>query len=425
LLNLKEEKMRAELLSIGDELLIGQTINTNASWLGQECSKIGIQIVQVTTISDEKQLIKEAIDLAFLRSDIVLVTGGLGPTKDDITKYTLCEYFDSELEIHLPTLQKIETFFAERKRPMLDVNMRQAELPKKCEILENRYGTAAGMWFTQNDKVLISMPGVPYEMKGIMTEEVFPRLKERFVLKAMYHKTILTQGIGESFLAEAIKDWENEVREVGLGLAYLPSPGMVKLRLSSYQGEVRKEEINAYFTVLEDRFPQYIYGSEEDTLPSVIGKLLIAKELTIGTVESCTAGALAKSIVSVAGSSAYFEGSILTYSNALKKKLVHVSTENLDNFGAVSQEVVEQMAINGREILGVDLCISTSGVAGPDGGSDEKPVGTIWIAIASNENVFSKQFYFGNSRERNIEMAVLTALNLARCKILGILSEKN
>ncbi len=417
--------MRAELLSIGDELLIGQTINTNASWLGQECSKIGIQIVQVTTISDEKQLIKEAIDLAFLRSDIVLVTGGLGPTKDDITKYTLCEYFDSELEIHLPTLQKIETFFAERKRPMLDVNMRQAELPKKCEILENRYGTAAGMWFTQNDKVLISMPGVPYEMKGIMTEEVFPRLKERFVLKAMYHKTILTQGIGESFLAEAIKDWENEVREVGLGLAYLPSPGMVKLRLSSYQGEVRKEEINAYFTVLEDRFPQYIYGSEEDTLPSVIGKLLIAKELTIGTVESCTAGALAKSIVSVAGSSAYFEGSILTYSNALKKKLVHVSTENLDNFGAVSQEVVEQMAINGREILGVDLCISTSGVAGPDGGSDEKPVGTIWIAIASNENVFSKQFYFGNSRERNIEMAVLTALNLARCKILGILSEKN
>jgi nicotinamide-nucleotide amidase len=425
LLNLKEEKMRAELLSIGDELLIGQTINTNASWLGQECSKIGIQIVQVTTISDEKQLIKEAIDLAFLRSDIVLVTGGLGPTKDDITKYTLCEYFDSELEIHLPTLTKIETYFAERKRPMLEVNIRQAELPKKCEILENRYGTAAGMWFTQNDKVLISMPGVPYEMKGIMLEEVFPRLKERFVLKAMYHKTILTQGIGESFLAEAIKDWENEVREAGLGLAYLPSPGMVKLRLSSYQGEVRKEEINAYFTVLEDRFPQYIYGSEEDTLPSVIGKLLIAKELTIGTVESCTAGALAKSIVSVAGSSSYFEGSILTYSNALKKKLVHVSTENLDNFGAVSQEVVEQMAVNGREILGVDMCISTSGVAGPDGGSDEKPVGTIWIAIASNENVFSKQFYFGNSRERNIEMTVLTALNLARCKILGILSEKN
>jgi len=417
--------MRAELLSIGDELLIGQTINTNASWLGQECSKIGIQIVQVTTISDEKQLIKEAVDAAFLRSDIVLVTGGLGPTKDDITKYTLCEYFDSELEIHLPTLTKIETFFAERKRPMLDVNIRQAELPKKCEILENRYGTAAGMWFTQNDKVLISMPGVPYEMKGIMVEEVFPRLKERFVLKAMYHKTILTQGIGESFLAEAIKDWENEVREAGLGLAYLPSPGMVKLRLSSYQGEARKEEINAYFTVLEDRFPQYVFGSEEDTLPSVIGKLMKENKSTIGTVESCTAGALAKSIVSVAGSSAYFEGSILTYSNELKKKLVNVTAESLDQFGAVSQEVVEQMAINGREILGVDMCISTSGVAGPDGGSDEKPVGTIWIAIASKENIFSKQFYFGNSRERNIEMAVLTALNLARCKIIGILSEKN
>lgn len=417
--------MRAEILSIGDELLIGQTINTNASWLGQECSKIGIQIVQVTTISDEKQLIKEAIDAAFLRSDIVLVTGGLGPTKDDITKYTLCEYFDSELEIHLPTLTKIETYFAERKRPMLEVNIRQAELPKKCEILENRYGTAAGMWFTHNDKVLISMPGVPYEMKVIMLEEVFPRIKARFELKAMYHKTILTQGIGESFLAEAIKDWENEVRAAGLGLAYLPSPGMVKLRLSSYQGEVRKEEINAYFTVLEDRFPQYIYGSESDTLPSVLGKLLIANNNTIGTVESCTAGAISKSIVSVAGSSAYFQGSFLTYSNELKKKLVNVTSESLDNYGAVSREVIEQMAINGREILGVDWCISTSGVAGPDGGTDEKPVGTIWIAIANKENVFSKQFNFGNNRERNIEMAVLTALNLARCKILGILSEKN
>ncbi len=417
--------MRAEILSIGDELLIGQTINTNASWLGQECSKIGIQIVQVTTISDEKQLIKEAIDAAFLRSDIVLVTGGLGPTKDDITKYTLCEYFDSELEIHLPTLTKIETYFAERKRPMLEVNIRQAELPKKCEILENRYGTAAGMWFTHNDKVLISMPGVPYEMKGIMLEEVFPRIKARFELKAMYHKTILTQGIGESFLAEAIKDWENEVRAAGLGLAYLPSPGMVKLRLSSYQGEARKEEINAYFTVLEDRFPQYIYGSESDTLPSVLGKLLIANNNTIGTVESCTAGAISKSIVSVAGSSAYFQGSFLTYSNELKKKLVNVTSESLDNYGAVSREVIEQMAINGREILGVDWCISTSGVAGPDGGTDEKPVGTIWIAIANKENVFSKQFNFGNNRERNIEMAVLTALNLARCKILGILSEKN
>ena len=417
--------MRAEILSIGDELLIGQTINTNASWLGQECSKIGIQIVQVTTISDEKQLIKEAIDAAFLRSDVVFVTGGLGPTKDDITKYTLCEYFDSELELHLPTLQKIEAFFAERKRPMLEVNIRQAELPKKCEILENRYGTAAGMWFTHNEKVLISMPGVPYEMKVIMLEEVFPRIKARFELKAMYHKTILTQGIGESFLAEAIKDWENEVRVAGLGLAYLPSPGMVKLRLSSYQGEVRKEEINAYFTVLEDRFPQYIYGSESDTLPSVLGKLLIANNNTIGTVESCTAGAISKSIVSVAGSSAYFQGSFLTYSNELKKKLVNVTSESLDNYGAVSREVIEQMAINGREILGVDWCISTSGVAGPDGGTDEKPVGTIWIAIANKENVFSKQFNFGNNRERNIEMAVLTALNLARCKILGILSEKN
>lgn len=416
--------MKVEILSIGDELLIGQTVNTNASWLGQECSKIGLRVVQVTTISDEKQLIKDAIDEAFKRSDIVLVTGGLGPTKDDITKYTLCEYFNTELEIHLPTLQKIEGFFARRNRPMLEVNIRQAELPKSCEILENKNGTAAGMWFNHDGKVLVSMPGVPYEMKGIMTDEVFPRLKERYELKGMYHKTILTQGVGESFLAESIKDWENEVRELGLGLAYLPSPGTVKLRITSYEGISRKEEINAYFTVLQDRFPQYIYGTEEDTLPKVVGALLGKKKLTIGTVESCTGGALASAIVSVAGASEYFQGSLLTYSNDLKQKLVNVSQEALDTHGAVSKEVVEEMAAKGREKLGVDVCISTSGVAGPDGGTDEKPVGLVWIGIATYERTLSFQFMFGDDRERNILMTVLTALNLVRCELLGLIIEK-
>src|SRR5574343_24045 len=416
--------MRAEILSIGDELLIGQTVNTNASWLGQECSKLGIRIVHVTTISDEKQLIKDAVNDAFSRADLVLVTGGLGPTKDDITKYTLCEYFDSELEIHLPTLQRIEAFFSKRNRPMLEVNIRQAELPKKCTILENVNGTAAGMWFEKDGKILISMPGVPYEMKGIMIDQAFPRLKEKFALKALYHKTLMTQGIGESFLADQIQDWENEVREKGLGLAYLPSPGMVKLRLTSYEGESRAEEIDTYFKQLEERFPNYVYGKEDETIQLVLGRLLREKKMTIGTVESCTGGSLAQTLVSVPGASDYFQGSFLTYTNELKNRLVDVSKHDLDTAGAVSREVVEQMAKNGREKLGVDICVSTSGVAGPDGGTEELPVGTIWIGIATKDKVSAKKFQFGDHRERNIQMTVLTALNLVRCEILGFLIEK-
>lgn len=414
--------MKVEIISIGDELLIGQTINTNASWLGQECSKIGLRVVQVSTISDEKEIIKQAIDEGFSRSDLVILTGGLGPTKDDITKYTLCEYFDSDLEIHLPTLQRIESFFSKRNRPMLEANIMQAELPRKCMILDNKLGTAAGMWFEQNSKILISLPGVPYEMKGIITEEVLPRLKQRFDLKGIYHRTLLTQGIGESFLAEKIKDWENEVRELGYGLAYLPSPGMVKLRLTSYRGIEDKEEINAYFTVLKDRYPHFIYGEENDSLTSVVGELLRKKKMTIGTVESCTGGSLASELVSIAGSSDYFQGSFLTYSNELKEKLVAVSKEDLEKHGAVSQEVAVQMAAVGRINLGVDLCISTTGVAGPEGGSEEKPVGLVWIGIATKERTLSFRYQFGDDRGRNIRMTVLTALNLARCELLQLIN---
>jgi nicotinamide-nucleotide amidase len=416
--------MRAEIISIGDELLIGQTINTNASWMGQECTKLGIRVVQVTTISDDKKLILEAVDQAFERADLILVTGGLGPTKDDITKHTLCEYFDTELEIHIPTLRRVEEYFTKRNRPMLEVNIRQAELPKACSILENKNGTAAGMWFEKDGKILISMPGVPYEMKGIMMDEVFPRLQERFALKAVYHKTLLTQGIGESFLADQIQDWENDVRSKGFGLAYLPAPGMVKLRLTSDEGEKREDEIAELFREIENRFPQYVYGEEEETLPIVLGELLRSKGLSIGTVESCTGGRLAQDLVAVPGASDYFKGSFITYSNELKQSLVNVSAESLEKFGAVSQEVVEQMAENGRKALGVNICIATSGVAGPDGGTDEKPVGTVWIGIATEERVISRKFLFGDHRERNNQITVLTALNLARCEISGILIEK-
>jgi len=416
--------MRAELLSIGDELLIGQTINTNASWLGKELSSRGMRIVQVTTISDDADIIKTSIDQAFERCDILIVTGGLGPTKDDITKHTLCDYFNTSLEIHIPTLQRIEAFFTKRNRPMLDVNIRQAELPRACEILENTNGTAAGMWFERDGKILISMPGVPYEMKGIINEQVFPRLLERFVLKSIYHHTISLQGIGESFLAERISDWENKVRGLGLGLAYLPSPGIVKLRLTSYEGAQREVEIFTLFKELEDKMPEYVFAHGEIILAEKIGEICRSNKLTIGTVESCTGGALAASFVSIPGSSDYFLGGFLTYSNELKMKLADVELASLESVGAVSQEVAEQMSNAGLNKLGVDYCISTTGIAGPEGGTDLKPVGSVWISISSRTQTISKFYTFGDNRERNIQMTVLSAMNMLRCMILKINIEK-
>lgn len=276
------------------------------------------------------------------------------------------------------------------------------------------------MWFEKDDSILVSLPGVPFEMKSIMENEVFPRLKERFKVSSIFHRTILLQGIGESFLAEKMKDWEDRIHSDGFGLAYLPSIGSLKLRITSPRGEQDLPKIEAYFKEIEERLPVNVYGRGELTLPEVIGQLLKDKNATVGTVESCTGGSLASSFVSIPGSSDYFQGSFLTYSNTLKNKLVDVDEVALLKYGAVSEEVVRQMAINGRLKLGVDYCISTSGIAGPDGGTDEKPVGTVWIGIASKDSVFAIKYLFGNNRERNIQMTVLSALNLLRCAILEI-----
>lgn len=412
--------MLAEIISIGDELLIGQTINTNAAWLGKELSLIGISVKRCIVISDDAEEIKSTIDKSLKNADIVLVTGGLGPTKDDITKHTLCDFFDTHLEINQTVLARVKKYFEDRGREMLEVNIQQAALPANCTVLDNLHGTASGMWFEHNGSVLISMPGVPYEMKGIMTEQVFPRLKERFHVTSIFHKTILLQGIGESFLADKMQDWETRIRAEGFGLAYLPSIGIVKLRITSPNGEEDEDKIEAYFKELTDALPINVFGRGEETLSEVVGKLLKDSKQTIGTVESCTGGAIATELVSVAGSSNYFQGSFLTYSNQLKNKIVDVRQSDLENFGAVSEQVVLQMAENGRQKLGVDFCISTSGIAGPDGGSDEKPVGTVWIGIAAKDYSKAIKFTFGNNRERNIQMTVLSALNLVRCTILGI-----
>jgi len=416
--------MKAELISIGDELLIGQTINTNASWLGQLFSANGISVHRVIAISDDQEEIKRTVTEAMANCELVIITGGLGPTKDDITKHTLCDLFETSLEIHVPTLQKIEDFFSKRNRPMLESNIRQAELPVGCTILANDYGTAAGMWFEQNGTIVISLPGVPYEMKGIINEQVMPRLRERFALKSIYHQTILTQGLGESFLAERIAEWENRVRALGFGLAYLPSPGMVKLRITSPNGEEDKPIIDAFFDEIYNELPHYVYGVESQTLSEVMGLICQEKNVSIGTVESLTGGAVAQDIVSRPGASAYFKGGIVAYDPAVKISLVDVSSESIEANGLVSEEIARQMAEQGRKKLNVDYCISTTGVAGPDGGSEDIPVGTVWVAIAGPSRTFVQHFRFGDDRERNIKMTVLTTLNLLRCEILEIHHEK-
>lgn len=414
--------INVEIISIGDELLIGQTINTNASWMGAQLASNGIKVSHVVTISDTWEAITTALEDAYKRSRVVLITGGLGPTKDDITKQVLCSYFDTKLVLDEKVLNHVESFFIKRNRPMLEVNKLQAMVPEVCEVLFNEQGTAPGMWFEKEGVIFVSMPGVPYEMKYLVGTYVIPRLIERFPVKKLIQKTYLTQGIGESFLADKLNDWENQLRNEGLDLAYLPSPGMVKLRVSSSSGN--QSRVAFYGEELKRMLPVYIYGEEDDSLSEVVGKLLKDRGETVGTVESCTGGSIMASLTSISGSSDYVLGGLITYSNDLKMKLAGVHAQTLEDFGAVSEETVIEMAAGGKKELGVDWCISVSGIAGPLGGSDEKPVGTVWIAIDGPNGKISRKFLFGTDRQRTVQMTVLTALNLLRCEILGINIEK-
>ena len=417
--------MKVELIAIGDELLIGQTINTNAGWIGAQMAGLGASVEYCTVIRDERLSMLNAFHIAMNRVDVVLVTGGLGPTKDDITKEVLCEFFGSHLVQNDAVLEHIKSLFGERNLTVLDVNIQQAMVPKISEVLHNAHGTAPGMWIEKDGKVLVSMPGVPYEMKYIVEKHVIGRLSGMFALNSLYFRTIQTQGIGETILAQRIEDLETQMRSEGINLAYLPSPGAVRLRLSSEVDDRKTESIDAYIEQIKGRLPQYVFGEGDVSLQEVVGKLLLEKRKTVCTVESCTGGAIASSIVSVAGSSTYFEGSIVSYSNRIKADLVHVSEKTLEQYGAVSKQVVEEMALNGRKVLGTDYSVAVSGIAGPDGGTEEKPVGTVWIGVAGFERVLSKKFMFGNNRERNIRRSVLTALNLLRCELLEINIEKS
>jgi nicotinamide-nucleotide amidase len=408
--------MRVTLVSIGDELLIGQTVNTNASWLGRELSMIGARIQEVLTISDDQDHIRRAIEVT--EADLIIVTGGLGPTKDDRTKKVLSKYFEMPLILHEPTLKHIEAFFARRNRPMLQANIEQAHLPEGCEILPNQWGTAAGMWFQGKGKSVISLPGVPYEMKGIFTEEILPRIRERYSLNAMYHRTIITQGLGESFLAELIAGWEESLEHLNLSLAYLPAPGIVKLRLGSFQGKQDEAVINEKIQELKILIPQLIIGYQDDTVEGVVGKMLTELKATLGTVESCTAGNIALKIVEIPGSSLYFRGSLLPYQTALKTALLDIPKAFIEQYDVVSEEIALRMAEEGRKRLKTDYCLSTTGIMGPSKGDSKVEIGTAWIGLAGPTAVIAMRFTFGDNRSRNIEMTTLAALNLLRLSLL-------
>ncbi len=413
--------MFAEIITIGDEILIGQVVDTNSAWMGQQLNDAGIFVKQISSVSDERVHILKAIDEAKERADIVLITGGLGPTRDDITKHTLCDYFGVKLVFNPEIYKDVERLFARFGKTVTPVNRMQAEVPENCTPLHNQNGTAPGMWFEKEGKIFVSMPGVPHEMKGIMAYEVLPRLKSKFKLPFIVHRTLLTQGIGESALAETISAWEDSLAEKKIKLAYLPASGMVRLRMTT-SGENKsllEKNIREKEEELLRIIPEHIYGSGEEKLEEILGKLLLDRNEKLGLAESCTGGYISHLITSVPGCSAYYEGSVVTYSYGQKERLLGVRKETLEMHGAVSREVVEEMAKGVLEKLIVDHSIAVSGIAGPTGGTPDKPVGTVWIAVSSGGRIVSKKFQFGSNRARNIQASADEAMNMLRKMLLS------
>ncbi len=408
--------MRAEIITIGEEILIGQVADTNSAWMAALLNQNGIMVQRFTTVCDKGADITEALQGAAGRADIILITGGLGPTRDDITKNTLARYFGTKLRFDESVMQDIENYLKLYNRPITGLNRTQAEVPENCTVLHNKLGTAPGMWFDINGKVFVSLPGVPYEMKALMSDEVLPRLKQKFSLPFIYNKTVLTIGIAESALAEKIASWEDTLQKDNISLAYLPSAGMVRLRLSSSGTDYNtlKEKTGCKMDQLIALAGKYIYGYDNDTLEEIIGKLLIQNGKTLSTAESCTGGYLAHRITSVSGSSAYFKGSVVAYTVETKVKVLGVKPETIERYGVVSANIAEEMAERVMKLQNTDYAIATTGLAGPGGGTAENPVGTVWIAVASGMQVQSRRFLFPYNRERNIHAAAISAMNMLR-----------
>ena len=407
--------MTVSIITIGDEILIGQIIDTNSAWMAQQLNAIGASIESIYSVKDTKKGILEALATALEKTDVVLLTGGLGPTKDDITKKTLADYFGTELIFHEETWSRMEALFKRYNRAPLPAHREQCYMPATAAILLNKQGTAPGMWFEKEGKVIVSMPGVPYEMKYLMEYEVLPKLSKSFQGKPIAHRTILTVGEGESRIADKIKEVV-EALPAHIKMAYLPGLGKVRLRLTATgeDANVLETELDQQVAAIQQIIPTLIYGYGKETLESVIGKMLTTRQLTIGTAESCTGGLLAHQITSVPGSSGYFEGSIVAYSYRLKKALLGVNADTLVTHGAVSEETVLEMAKGAIQTLGTDIAVSISGIAGPGGGTPDKPVGTVWMAIASKEHSKAIKLQLGKDRQRNISYTCVAAFNMVR-----------
>ena len=403
--------MRATIVTIGDEILIGQILDTNSRYISRALNAHGIVVAERTSIGDNRAQIVETLDRAFSQSEVIIITGGLGPTKDDITKHTLCEYFNSTLRYDEVEAEHIRTMLATRNIAFNDLNRGQAMVPECCTVLHNAHGTAPGMWFENDGHVVISLPGVPFEMQHLIDEEVMPRLAAHFELREIVHRTMITFGIAESILAERISAWEEALPEY-LHLAYLPAPNIVRLRLSAYEVEGKKigQEIDAQFEKLRSIIPDNIAGFEEASVEELVHNALISKGYTLAVAESCTGGAIASKFTAQAGASAYFLCGVVSYSNKSKCNVLGVQMSDIEQYGAVSEQVAVAMAQGARAISGANFAVSTTGIAGPTGGSAEKPVGTVWIGIATPKKCFAVRKNCGTDRSQIISRATAYAI---------------
>jgi len=406
--------MIAEIITIGDEILIGQIIDTNSAWIARELNNIGIRVKQISSVSDDRQHILTALAEASHRADDILITGGLGPTKDDITKKTIAEYFGVKLIENKDALDNVLRIFSRyTSRPMLEVNRLQAQVPENCEVILNKNGTAPGMWFNVDGKIYVSMPGVPHEMMYMMEEGVIPKLKSSLKLPFIIHKTILTVGEGESFLAERIADIEDTLPPY-IKLAYLPKLGQVRLRLSGYGEDEAflREKVNEFAAKIIERVANVVAAEEDIPLEKAILNFMASKDLTLSLAESCTGGYISHLFTQHAGSSKVFFGGAVSYSYELKESILGVKSETLKHYGAVSKETVTEMVEGALLNFKSDYAIAVTGIAGPDGGTPEKPVGTVWIAVANINKIVAKKLTFGNKRRENIERSAISALNM-------------
>jgi len=404
-------KILASIITIGDELLIGQTIDTNSAWMAQELNKIGVWVKRRVAVGDTKEDIWQALDEEAKHSSIVLITGGLGPTADDITKPLLCDYFGGKMIVNEEVLQHVKNIFLTLKRPLIERNLKQAEVPDTCEVLMNQRGTAPGMIFRKADRIFISMPGVPHEMKGLMTADVLPLLQKEFQMPFILHRTLLTAGAGESFIAERISTWE-EALPPHIKLAYLPNYGMVRLRLTTDGTEKNRleKQLNDLFFELQKLVKDIMIVDEDIPLEKALGNLLLQRNKTLATAESCSGGYIAHLITAIPGSSAYYKGTVVAYSYDVKEDILGVKHETLEIKGAVSEETVTEMLQGLFQKTSADYGIATSGVMGPDGGTGDKPVGTVWVAVGSRKKIFAKRLQFRFDRIKNIELTAANAM---------------